>query len=128
MFYPNIETLFEDLTGGDQIINSDALMYWSPEAQQYVSGYKYIDGKFYTDFTTFTPFTFTVQPHSGFWVANNQLEGKALYVSGKVILDNTYNTQILKDMNLLMVPFLSDTSIQDMALSQQGTGADSQGG
>lgn len=124
----DIQVLFANqLVGATNENNADAICKWNAQSQMYEGVYKTDntgnparDGRFFQDFSTWTPAQFALQAGEGFLVRNAQAITQTVFLCGEVVLDSRQAIRLMPGYNLIGYPFASPVRLNETTLATDG--------
>ena len=127
---PNINSVIStQLTGGYGYSDSDNIMKWDPQSQQYLDyflltdvgdtnyNYKWIDNQ-----TGEVATNTDILPGEGFWIRSRQTYTQVVVVAGDVVDDDYFTNQVLPGFNLLSYAFSERILLNDTTFTNGGHG------
>jgi len=125
---PAIQDIFANqLHGAATETYADRLITWNPETQRYIISFKADqtgdqakDKRWFYSGDDWTVSTQTLAVGQGFWLQNRN-GTKEIFLSGRVVLDNTRSISIISGLNLFGYPFSSLKSLNNSTLATDGS-------
>ncbi|MCX6985947.1 MAG: chitobiase/beta-hexosaminidase C-terminal domain-containing protein, partial [Lentisphaerae bacterium] len=115
------------LTGATVPENADRIKIWDSSVQGFKSAFlaDYTgdpnkDGKWFKDNANWEPSDIVLSPGIGFFIKNGQLTAQALFLSGRIPLDDSRILTLQPAMNLFSYPFPSKISLNSTNMKTGG--------
>lgn len=110
------------LTGENAENLADRILMWDPENAHFIQAFKAdgtqteVDGKWYSEFTNWTPSAIRFTPGKGYWLDSRHDYTQAVYIVGEVILNPTNSMYLHPQVNAIGYPFSTARDVDDTAL------------
>ena len=131
-FNPDINSVFSgQLSGSTNESSADAILKFDPVLKVYTSAHKaastgdeFKDGRWFSNFSTWTPSTLRFLPGEGFWIRNRQAATQTVFLTGDVLMDATNTVALSPALNLFGYPFSSGRRFAETELARTMGGED----